>query len=177
MEIVIRPVEQSDLGVLTDIYNHYVRETAVTFDVEPRAREQRQAWLDGFAVTGRYRCFVAVKDAAPIGWASSHRYHERAAYDTTVLTSIYLAPDMTGQGIGRRLYTVLFEALAGEDIHRAFGVISLPNEASIRLHESLGFEQVGVYGEVGRKFGRYWDVATYLRPMATSPSNPPKPLL
>jgi len=169
MEIAIRPAEQGDLGALTDIYNHYVRETAVTFDVEPRTLEQRRAWLDGFAPTGRYRCFVAVKDRVAIGWASSHRYNERAAYDTTVLTSIYLAPGMTGQGIGRRLYSVLFDALKGEDIHRAFGGISLPNEASIRLHESLGFGRVGVYREVGRKFGRYWDVATYLRPMDNQP--------
>ena len=168
-EIIFRPVEQGYLGALTDIYNHYVSETAVTFDVEPRTLEQRQAWLDGFAESGRYRCFVAAKDGVAIGWASSHRYNERAAYDTTVLTSIYLKPGVTGQGIGRRLYSVLFDALKGEDIHRAFGGISLPNEASIRLHESLGFERVGVYREVGRKFGRYWDVATYLRSLGNQP--------
>jgi phosphinothricin acetyltransferase len=168
-EIVFRPVEQGDLQVLTDIYNHYVRETSITFDIEPRTLAQRQVWLDGFATTGRYRCFVAVKDGVPIGWASSHRYNERAAYDTTVLTSIYLAPGRTGQGIGRRLYSVLFDALKGEDIHRAFGGITQPNVASVRLHEAMGFEKVGVYREVGRKFGRYWDVATYLRPMANRP--------
>lgn len=168
-EIAIRPAEQGDLGALTDIYNHYVRETAVTFDVEPRTREQRQAWLDGFAATGRYRCLVAAQNGKAVGWASSHPYHERAAYETTVLTSIYLAPELTGQGIGRRLYTALFDALKDEDIHRAIGMISLPNEASIRLHHLLGFEQVGVYREVGRKFGRYLDIATYLRSMANRP--------
>ena len=168
-KIVFRTVEQGDLQALTDIYNHYVRETSITFDIEPRTLEQRQVWLDGFSATGRYRCFVAVKDGAAIGWASSHRYNERAAYDTTVLTSIYLAPRMTGQGIGRRLYSVLFDALKGEDIHRAFGGITQPNPASVRLHEAMGFEKAGVYREVGRKFGRYWDVATYLRPMANQP--------
>jgi phosphinothricin acetyltransferase len=168
-DIVFRPVEQGDLATLTDIYNHYVRETSVTFDIEPRTLAQRQAWLDGFSTTGRYRCFVAVQDGAAIGWANSHRYNERAAYDTTVLTSIYLAPGMTGQGIGRRLYSVLFDALKDEDIHRAFGGITQPNQASVRLHEAMGFEKVGVYREVGRKFGRYWDVATYLRPMANRP--------
>lgn len=166
---MFRPVEQGDLAALTDIYNHYVRETTITFDIEPRTLEQRQLWLDSFSSTGRYRCFVAVKGGASIGWASSHRYNERAAYDTTVLTSIYLAPGMTGQGIGRRLYSVLFDALKDEDIHRAFGGITQPNPASVRLHEGMGFEKVGVYPEVGRKFGRYWDVATYLRPMANRP--------
>lgn len=168
-EVGFRSVEQGDLAALTDIYNHYVRETSITFDIEPRTLAQRQVWLDGFSTAGRYRCFVAVKDGTAIGWASSHRYNERAAYDTTVLTSIYLAPALTGRGIGRRLYSVLFDALKDEDIHRAFGGITQPNQASVRLHEAMGFEKVGVYREVGRKFGRYWDVATYLRPMANRP--------
>ena len=164
MNVAIRRVEQGDLPALLEIYNHYVRETPVTFDIEPRTLAQRQAWLDTFAVSGRYQCFVAVKDGQPVGWASSHRYNERAAYDTTVASSIYLAPDATGQGLGRRLYAVLFDALKAEDVHRLFGGITLPNEASVRLHRSFGFELVGTYPEVGRKFGRYWDVAAYLRP-------------
>ena len=164
MNVAIRRVEQGDLPALLEIYNHYVRETPVTFDIEPRTMAQRQAWLDTFAASGRYQCFVAVKDGQPVGWASSHRYNERAAYDTTVASSIYLAPDATGWGLGRRLYAVLFDALKAEDVHRLFGGITLPNEASVRLHQSFGFELVGTYPEVGRKFGRYWDVAAYLRP-------------
>jgi phosphinothricin acetyltransferase len=164
-DVSIRRVEQGDLSALLDIYNHYVRETVVTFDIEPRTLVQRQSWLDGFAPSGRYQCFVAIRSGVGVGWASSHRYHERAAYDTTVATSIYLAPDACGQGLGRRLYATLFDALAGEDIHRAFGGISLPNEASVRLHLAFGFQPVGTYREVGRKFGRFWDVATYLKPM------------
>ncbi|HKU54581.1 MAG TPA: GNAT family N-acetyltransferase [Rhizomicrobium sp.] len=166
MSVAIRRIEQSDLPALLEIYNHYVLNTPVTFDIAPRTLEQRQQWLDGFASTGRYQCFVAVKDGQAIGWASSHRYKDRAAYDTTVMSSVYLAPDATGQGLGRRLYDALFEALAGEDIHRMFGGITLPNEASVRLHRAFGFEPVGIYREVGRKFGRYWDLASYLRPMA-----------
>ena len=166
-DLVIRRVEQRDLPALLDIYNHYVRETPVTFDIEPRTLEQRQQWLDGFSRAGRYQCLVAVKDGQAIGWANSHRYNERAAYDTTVSSSIYLAPHMTGQGIGRRLYAALFEALQGEDIHRIFGGITQPNEASVRLHLAFGFAPVGVYREVGRKFGRFWDVATYMRPFGS----------
>ena len=162
-EVIIRRVEQGDLPALLDIYNYYVRETPVTFDIEPRTLEQRRQWLDGFAPSGRYQCFVAVKGGKAIGWASSHRYNERAAYDTTILSSVYLAPDMMGQGIGRRLYSTLFDALKDEDIHRIFVGVTQPNEASVRLHLAFGFEPVGVYREVGRKFGRFWDVATYLR--------------
>ena len=163
--IAIRRAEQGDLAALRDIYNHYVRETAITFDIEPRTLEQRQAWLDGFAGTGRYQCFVAVKDGRAVGWASSHPYNERAAYEATVMSSVYLAPDATGQGLGRRLYATLFDALGDEDIHRVFVKITLPNEASTRLHRRFGFEPVGVYPELGRKFGRYWDIASYLRPL------------
>ncbi|HVV26952.1 MAG TPA: GNAT family N-acetyltransferase [Rhizomicrobium sp.] len=162
--ITIRPVEQGDLEALTAIYNHYIHETPVTFDLEPKTLSQRQSWLDGFAAAGRYRCFVAVKDGRAIGWASSHRYNERAAYDVTIASSIYLAPDACGQGLGRRLYATLFDALKDEDIHSVFGGITLPNEASVRLHRAFGFEPVGVYREVGRKFGRYWDVAAYVKP-------------
>jgi len=163
-EVTIRRLEPSDLVPLLDIYNHYVRETPITFDIEPRTLVQRQAWLDGFSSHGRYQCFVAVKDSQTIGWASSHPYKDRAAYDTTVMSSVYLAPAMTGQGVGRRLYSALFDALGGEDIHRLFVGITQPNEASVRLHLAFGFEPVGVYREVGRKFGRFWDVATYMRP-------------
>jgi phosphinothricin acetyltransferase len=164
-DVAIRRAERDDLGALTDTYNYYVRETPITFDIVPRSLAQRQQWLDGFASTGRYQCFVAVKNGAVRGWASSHRYNERAAYDTTVACGIYLAPDATGQGLGRRLYATLFEALAGEDIHRLFVGITLPNEASVRLHLAMGFQPAGIYPQVGRKFGRYWDVATYLRPL------------
>ncbi len=163
-DVIIRRVEQGDLRALTDIYNHYVRETAITLDTVPRDAAASQAWLDSFAATGRYQCFAAVRDGAPIGWASSHRYNPRAGYDTTVMASIYLAPDATGLGLGRRLYQTLFEALAGEDIHRIFGGITLPNAASVALHQAFGFEQAGVYREVGRKFGRFWDVGTWLLP-------------
>jgi len=161
--IVIRRAEQGDLPALLAIYNHYVRETPATFDIEPRTLALHQAWFDRFAATGRYQCFVAVKDGEPVGSANSHPYKDRAAYDTTVLSSIYLASDARGRGLGRRLYATLFEALAGEDIHRVTAGITLPNEASVRLHRSFGFEPVGIYREVGRKFGRFWDVATYMR--------------
>jgi phosphinothricin acetyltransferase len=163
MSITIRRAESGDLPALRDIYNHYVLNTSVTFDIEPRTLEQRQVWFDGFAPTGRYQCFAATKQGRAIGWASSHAYNERAAYATTVYTSVYLTPEACGQGLGRRLYTTLFEALKKEDIHRVLAAITVPNEPSVRLHQTFGFEQAGVYREIGRKFGRFWDVAVYLK--------------
>lgn len=162
-DVVLRRAEQGDLPVLLDIYNHYVRETPITFDIEPRTLEQRQAWFDSFGRSGRYQCFVAVDGGRVLGWASSHRFRDRTAYDTTVETSIYLTPGYQGRGLGRRLYATLFDALAGEDVHRAYAGITQPNAASNRLHAVLGFREAGLLPEVGRKFGRFWDVAIWLR--------------
>ncbi|HEY4076493.1 MAG TPA: GNAT family N-acetyltransferase [Rhizomicrobium sp.] len=168
-DVSIRRAEEGDLPALLDVYNYYVRETPITFDLEPRTLAQRREWFNGFAPTGRYQCFVAVKDGLAIGWASSHRFKERAAYDTTVESSVYLAPNETGRRIGRQLYETLFDALEGQDIHRIHGGVTQPNPASNRLHEALGFRRVGVLPEVGRKFGRFWDVATYIRFVSAQP--------
>lgn len=157
----IRPAEISDLPALLTIYNHYVENTPVIFDIGARTLEQRRVWFDQFASGGPYQCLVGVKGGCAIGWASSVRFKERAAYDTTVETSIYLAPEEIGQGYGRRLYGALFDAIGGHDLHRAFGGITLPNPASVGVHTALGFVPVGVLHEVGRKFCRYWDVGCY----------------
>jgi phosphinothricin acetyltransferase len=164
-DVAIRAAEPRDLPELLAIYNHYVVNTPITFDLEPRTLAQRQEWLDGFATTGKYRCFVALRQERPIGWACSARLKEKAAYDTSIETSVYVAPNEAGKGLGRRLYQALFDSLGGEDIHRAFGGITLPNDASVGLHRSVGFQHIGTYNEIGRKFGKFWDVALYLRRM------------
>ena len=163
--IEIRPAEISDLPALLTIYNYYVENTPITFDVGARTLAQREVWFEQFAGSGPHQCLVGVKNGRPIGWASSVRFKDRAAYDTTIETSIYLAPDEIGQGHGRRLYEALFKAIGGCDLHRAFGGITLPNPASVGVHTALGFTPVGVLHEVGRKFGRYWDVGWYEKPL------------
>ncbi len=162
-DTLIRRVEQSDLPALLAIYNHYIETTAITFDLEPKTVAQRQAWLDTFQPSGRYQCFVAVKEGEPIGWACSGQFREKAAYQTSIETSIYLKPGEQGHGLGRKLYEALFAALAAEDVHRAYAGITVPNEASVAVHCAMGFVLVGTYCEVGRKFGRFWDVAWYAK--------------
>ncbi len=161
----IRRVEQGDLPALLDIYNHYVRTTPITFDIEPRTLAQRQEWLDSFKPSGRYQCFVAVEGGKPIGWACSGKYKEKAAYDTSIEMSVYLDPARHGNGLGRTLYETLIAALEGQDIHRLYGGITQPNRASVALHVAMGFRLVGTQTEVGRKFGKFWDVALYERAM------------
>jgi phosphinothricin acetyltransferase len=162
-DITIRRAEQSDLPALLDIYNHYVLNSAATFDIEPRTFDQRREWFSQFSSTGKFQCFVAAKQGMALGWASSARFKERAAYDTTIETSIYVAPDAVGRGLGRAMYEVLFAAIVQEDIHRIFAGVTLPNEPSVRLHQAMGFRQTGVQPEVGRKFGRFWDVGQFFK--------------
>lgn len=163
----IRPAEEGDLGALNDLYNGYVLRSHCTFDLEPMTPAERREWFTHYAATGRHRVLVAISDEELIGYASSGRYRVKAGYDTSVETSIYLAPEATGHGLGAKLYRELFSALADEDVHRAYAGIGLPNPASIALHERFGFKKVAHFTEQGHKFGRYWDVAWYekaLRP-------------
>lgn len=155
----IRCAESADLNRLVEIYNHYVVETHVTFDTEPFAVNERIQWFNQFAETGRYRLLVAETDDSIVGYASSTTFKPRAAYGTSVETTIYLDPKQFGRGVGVRLYGELLDQLiADESVHRAYSGIALPNDGSVALHRKLGFEHVGSYHEVGFKFDKYWDV-------------------
>ncbi len=158
MPVFIRPGAERDLPALTAIYNHYVVETAITFDIEPFTVETRRPWFEAFAETGRYRLFVAEEDETVLGYAASIRYRPKPAYRTSVETTVYLRPEATGRAIGSSLYEALFEALAEDDLHCALAGITLPNPASLALHARFRFVPVGVYREVGYKLNRYWDV-------------------
>ncbi|MEQ6027486.1 N-acetyltransferase family protein [Streptomyces salinarius] len=166
-EVQVRPGVEEDLKALTDLYNHYVRETPITFDTEPFTPEERRPWLLSHPEDGPHRLRVAAHaDSQEIlGYATSGPYRAKPAYTTSVETTVYVAPGAGGRGIGSLLYAALFDALAGEDLHRAYAGIAQPNEASARLHTRFGFRHVGTYREVGRKFGRYWDVAWYEKPL------------
>jgi phosphinothricin acetyltransferase len=161
----IRGATRADLPRLTEIYNHYVIHTAVTFDIEPYTVERRVAWFEQFGLSGRHRLLVAEDDTTVTGYAGTTRFRPKAAYDTTVETTVYCAPDATGKGIGGQLYSALFDAIAGEDIHSIVAGYVLPNPASAALHARFGFQPVGVFRENGRKFGRYWDVTWVERPL------------
>ncbi|MEU8680610.1 N-acetyltransferase family protein [Streptomyces sp. NPDC048611] len=189
-EVQVRPGVEADLPALTDLYNHFIRETSLTFDLEPFTPEQRRPWLLSHPQDGPHRLLVAQEatertknphngpppapsiaaaapggagrpDGALLGYATSSAFRPKAAYGPSVEVTVYCAPDAGGRGIGTLLYRALFEALAGEDVHRAYAGITQPNEASRRLHARFGFRHIGTFTEVGRKFGRYWDVAWY----------------
>ena len=170
-EIRIRPAVRGDLPRLTEIYNHYVLHTPVTFDVEPYTVEQREPWFAQFGVTGRHRLLVAEENGCIVGYAGTTRFRPKKAYETTVESTIYCAPECMGKGIGGHLYAALFESLRGEDIRRVVAGYALPNAASAALHERFGFKIVGVFTEVGRKFSKYWDVCWTEREMQGAPAS------
>src|SRR4029077_14416200 len=126
--------------------------------------EARREWFTHYANTGRHRVLVATDGDEVVAYASSSRYRPEPGDGTSVETNLFLAPDAVGKGAGAKLYAELFQSLEGEDVHRAYAGVALPNPASIALHERFGFKRVAVYTEQGRKFGRYWDVAWYEKP-------------
>ena len=164
--LTIRPAQLTDLPRLTEIHNHYVLNTHITFDVQPYTPEQRVTWFHEHSDAHRYRLLVAEDlKAGVLGYACTGRFRPKQAYETTVEVSIACRPDATGRGIGRELYQSLFKSLANEDIHRLVAGIAQPNAASNSLHERFGFRPIGTFSGVGRKFGKYWDVVWLERPL------------
>jgi phosphinothricin acetyltransferase len=164
-QITVRPAEAADLEQLNEIYNHYVATSPATFDIDPITMDARKEWFTHYAPAGRYRLLVATDGERLLGYASSSPHRLRKAYETSIETTAYVAPDATSLGVGSAMYAALFDALAGEDVHRAYAGITQPNDASNALHEKFGFKRAALYSEQGRKFGRYWDVAWYEKPL------------
>jgi phosphinothricin acetyltransferase len=165
MATIVRAATQADVRRLNEIYNHYIVHTPITFDIEPFSLDQRLDWFSHYQETGPHRVLVAEADGQVLGSAWSSQFRTKRAYETTVETSVYCAPEATGRGLGKLLYTALFDALGREGLHRAVAGVTLPNEASVRLHLGFGFSQIGLFSQVGRKFGKFWDVAWFEKPL------------
>jgi phosphinothricin acetyltransferase len=156
----IRPATAGDLADITRIYDRYIVDSHVSFDLEPWSTERRQRWWDEHQGHPRLVVLVAETDGAVVGSAYSSWYRPKAGYERSVETSIVLEPDRTGAGIGTLLYVRLLDELAAAGTHRAYAVVALPNDASVALHHKVGFTDVGVEDESGYKLGRYWSTLT-----------------
>lgn len=164
---MIRPADPSDAADLLEIYRPFVEESAVSFEVsvpgvEEFAERIRKA-VDGWA------WLVAEEGGSRVGYAYGSSHRARAAYRYSVEVSAYVAPDHRRKGLGREMYLRLFDALAAKGYCNAYAGITLPNDASVALHRSLGFEPVGVFRNVGWKFGKWHDVAWYQRKLRDAP--------
>ena len=152
----IRDAEARDIPAVTEIYNHAIATSTCTFHTEPRSAEYQRAWFGEH--DRRHPLVVADFDGEVAGWASLDRWSERPAYADTVELRVYVAEARRGKGIGRQLVESVLLRARGAGIHAVISLITAGNDASVRLHESLGFSHVGVIREVGRKFGRLLDV-------------------
>ena len=170
----IRLAEPADAAQIAAIYVPFCLETAISFEtVAPDEATVRGRLGD---VTQRYPWLVAVSaEEKVLGYAYAGKHRERAAYRWSVDFTVYLAPAAKRRGLGTKLYTALGAICRNLGYYRAFAGITLPNEASVRLHEKVGFRPIGVYQRVGFKLGKWHDVGWWsldLRPEDDLPSEP-----
>ena len=157
-DVTVRLATPSDLPGIQEIYNEAVKTTTATYDYEPRSPEYRQRWFEQHQADG-YPVFVAVDAAVRVvGWSALNKYHDRVGYRFTSENSVYIAADQRGRGLGRLLLAPLIAAARQRGLHALIAAIDAQNTASIRLHAAFGFEQVGLFKEVGFKFDRWLDV-------------------
>jgi L-amino acid N-acyltransferase YncA len=153
---MIRTCTTADAAAICSIYNHYVRDTVITFEEAPVATpEMAQRVVD---VATRFPWLVAEEGNEIVGYAYATPWKTRSAYRFSVESTVYVAPGQTGRGVGTALYRELLDALRKQGVHSVVGGIALPNAASITLHEKLGFRKIGQFVEIGRKFDRWVDV-------------------
>ncbi|WP_204516838.1 GNAT family N-acetyltransferase [Brevibacillus fulvus] len=157
--MVIRDAEPNDLPALLAIYNYSVRSSAATFDLQEQTLQQRQAWFAKY--NENYPLLVAEEAGAIVGYACFGKYRDKPAYQQTVESSVYVDHRHQGKGIGKQLMQRLIERAKQLQYHVMIAGITKGNESSVVLHERLGFQYVGVFREVGFKFGQYQDVEFY----------------
>jgi phosphinothricin acetyltransferase len=168
----IRRATENDARRIAEIYNWYVLNTTVTFEIAPvdpaemnRRIQEKLAnhdWLVGELPSqpvNEHSCRV-------VGYAYCGPFRPRAAYSHTVESSVCLDREHPGKGFGKALYSALIASIANKGFREVIGVIALPNPASIVLHRTLGFQEVGVLRRVGYKFARYIDVGVWQLPVA-----------
>ena len=153
---MLRPVHPDDASTISEIYNHYVAETAITFEEVPLAVEEMRRRI--LHVTQTLPWLVCEEEGKLLGYSYAARWKERSAYRFTVEATVYLHPASTAKGRGSLLFEALLTELLKREIHCVIGGVALPNPASIALLEKFGLRQVAHFKEVGYKFGRWIDV-------------------
>jgi L-amino acid N-acyltransferase YncA len=154
--VVLRPATLEDAEAIRQIYNAEVTTSTVTFDIVPRTLEDQRRYLSDRS--GAHEVIVATDDGAVVGYGALSPWRAKPAYSTSVEDSVYVHRDHQGRGIGKVLLAELARVGTARGFHAMLARIVGGHEASIRLHEALGFEIVGTEREVGRKFGRWLDV-------------------
>ena len=170
----LRPAQARDFAQVSEIVNHYIRTSAVNFRTEPQTPgDWERDWL---AHRRTHPWYVAERDGAVVGIAYAAPWKPRPAYDWTTETTVYLDQAQRGRGLGLELYRLLLRTLERQGYRSAMAVVSLPNEASVRLHRALGYQQVGHVRAAGFKFGGWHDTGLWQRILIEG-EQPPRPVL
>jgi L-amino acid N-acyltransferase YncA len=160
-----------DAAACAAIYAPYVSDSVISLEEVPPTPEEIAGRIT--RVTERYPWLIAEADGDVAGYAYAGEHRERAAYRWASDVTVYLSPAYFRRGIGRSLYTALFDLLVFQGVYVACAGVTLPNEASVGLHESMGFLPVGVYKRVAWKFGSWHDVGWWQLQLAPAPEGPP----
>jgi len=160
--VAVRLATAADLDAINRIYNHFVLNSACTYQEEPSSAEERAAWFS--AHSPACPVTVAERGGEVVGWGSLSKFHARSAYRRTVENSVYVRHDCHRQGIGGVLLADLMERAKSAGHHSIIALIDSGQRGSLALHEKFGFVEVGRLREVGSKFGRWGDVV-YLQRM------------
>lgn len=159
--VSLRRATTADAAGVHAIYAPVVEHTAISFEEVPPSIDEMAARIE--ATSTAYPYLVAERDGLVVGYAYASQHRTRAAYRWSVDVTVYIAEEARRSGVGSALYTQLFAELVERGFHAAFAGIALPNPASVALHERMGFEPLGIYREVGSKFGRWHDVGWWQR--------------
>jgi L-amino acid N-acyltransferase YncA len=170
--IVIRDADPvADAAACAATYAPYVERSPISFEERAPDANEFEARIAAYVATHAW--LVAERNGAVVGYAYGCPFNERPVYRWSAGVSVYVAEEERGRGIGRTLYAELFDRLRARGFRMACAGITLPNEASVGLHESLGFEPVGVYREIGWKQGSWWDVGWWQLELAPAGEGPP----
>ncbi|MES2208349.1 MAG: arsinothricin resistance N-acetyltransferase ArsN1 family B [Pseudomonadota bacterium] len=154
---MIRPALASDAEAIAHIYNDYILNTAITFEEQEVSLQQMAQRMEDVAALS-LPWLVVEQAGQVVGYAYASKWKVRSAYRYSVESTIYLARDVKGKGLGSQLYMALFELLKEKGVHVVVSGITLPNPASIALHEKLGLKKIAHFEEIGFKFNEWLDV-------------------
>lgn len=171
--MTIRPARREDAAAIAAIYAHYVRNSVITFELDPPDAATMAARIGGLLPLYPYLVFE--RDRAVLGYAYAGRLYDRAAYRWVAEATVYVAHDQHRQGIGRALYRKLIASLTTQGFQSVIGKITLPNPSSTLLHETFGFRQTGLLSGVGYKQGAWHDVGIYQLDIGPRPNSPEEP--
>jgi phosphinothricin acetyltransferase len=174
LAFLIRLADEDDAAAIAAIYRPFVEDSRISFEeTAPDAAEMARR-IAG-SRPGFHPWFVAEEEGGLVGYAASSPFRARPAYRWTVETGIYLVPEAKGRGMGRALLSTLLQMVGRQGYVASIGAIALPNEASVALHEKLGFFRTGTYRQIGFKLGEWLDVGLWEKELAPRSAAPAEP--